>query len=73
MEIDRIESAAWMLLDVADYLRQRPHARPGDRPAHTALRVKIMRQLRQQEKAGDPLGIVAQAEQLLKGAEKQTA
>lgn len=73
MEIDRIESAAWMLLDVADYLRQQPKARPSDKPVCNALRVKIMRQLRQQEKAGDPLGIVAQAEQLLKGEAKLPA
>lgn len=56
---DIIESAAWLQLDVADFLRMPNPTTLSDKRGREALRRRISRQLDKQERAGDPLEIAA--------------
>ena len=56
--VEIIESAGWMQLDIADYLRLPDSRTPGDRRGRDALRRRIVKQLQNHERAGDPLKIV---------------
>ena len=64
--MDKIESAAWMLLDVAEYLGQPPAINPVDKRMRSVLVRKIMRQLAKEERNGDLLGLVANIRKLIK-------
>jgi len=57
--VERMESTAWLLLDVADYLRQPLGASPVDMRMRATLRSKIMTQLNREERAGDPLRVTS--------------
>jgi len=57
--VEMIESAGWLQLDIADYLRLPDSRTPGDRRGRDALRRRIVKQLQHHERAGDPLKIVA--------------
>jgi hypothetical protein len=54
-----MESTAWLLLDVADYLRQPAGVSPIDTRMRASLRSKIMTQLNREERAGDPLRVTS--------------
>ena len=64
-DMDKIESAAWLLLDVAEYLREPPAINPVDKRMRSTLASKIMRQLTQEERNGDLLGITATIRDLM--------
>ena len=69
VDIDAIESFAWLLLDVAEYLRQPPSPSPADKTIRTALRARIMRELRRHERTGDPLVLSEKIRELMIGAD----
>ena len=56
-QIEAIEAAGWLVLDLAEYLRELETNRPSIR-AKTAVKRKFRRELGRHEKAGDPLQIV---------------
>ena len=60
-----IESAASLLLDVADYLRQPEAPNPVEQVVRTRLRRKIYRQLQSQEEKGDPLQITETVREMM--------
>ncbi len=64
-QLDTIESAGFLLLDVVDMLRQEATNEPAERALQNGLRAKIKKQLRHQEKHGDPLQIVEMMQELL--------
>ena len=66
--IDAVEAAAWLQLDVADYLRLPKTAATNDRMGRDVLRRKITRQLANQEAVGDPLKIVSRLRKLMEPA-----
>lgn len=63
--VEMIESAGWLQLDVADYLRLPNSRTPGDRRGRDALRRRITKQLRHHERDGDPLEIVSKLRDLV--------
>ena len=63
-----IESAAWLQLDVADYLRLSQSDNQVERQGRDVLKRKVIRQLRQHEQEGDPLEIVTKIRPLLQTA-----
>lgn len=65
VDVDTIESAGWLLLDVGDYLREPVMHTPVEKAVRTALRSKIVRQLRKQEQVGDPLDVVGYVRDVL--------
>ncbi|MBH06448.1 MAG: hypothetical protein CMJ20_09020 [Phycisphaeraceae bacterium] len=65
IKLDGIESAGWLLLDVAEFLGQGPSLSTAEKSIHNALRTKISRQLRQQEREGDPLQLVSHVRDML--------
>ena len=65
VDVDAIESAGWLLLDVGDYLREPVMHTPVEKAVRTALRSKIVRQLRKQEQVGDPLDVVGYVRDML--------
>lgn len=68
-----LESAAWLQLDLADYLRMPRPMSIVDKRGREALRKRISRQLKQQEYAGDPLRVVATIRRFMVGTEPVTA
>ena len=72
VDVDVIESAAWLLLDVGDYLRGPALQNPVEKAVRSALRTKIVRQLRQQEQAGDPLDVVTNIRDMLAGERRRS-
>ena len=56
-QIEAIEAAGWLVLDLAEFLRELETRRPSVR-AKAATKRKFRRELGRQEKAGDPLQIV---------------
>ena len=60
VEVDpeTFELAAWLLLDVADYLRQPQTTSVTEKAMQAGLRRRINKQLTRQKQAGDPLDIV---------------
>ena len=64
-----IESAAWLQLDLADYLRMPRPMSIIDKQERESLRKRISRQLKQQENSGDPLHIAATIRHLMEGTE----
>jgi len=64
--LDTMETAAWLILDVVEYMRQETTTRL-DQNFRVGLRKKISRQLRQQEGKGDPMKIVNKISRLMDG------
>ena len=62
---DAVETAAWLMLDVADLLRQSKTSSMTERAIQTGLQSKINRQLTQLEHDGDPMVIVRRIRKLL--------
>ena len=69
-----IEKAGWLLLDLADYLRmsQKRSLTVVGKQECKSLKSKIARQIRQQERAGDPLAIVKNIHNLMGNSENKT-
>ncbi len=65
------DEAGWLLLDLADFLRmcQARSATVVDKQQRKTLNIRLARQLRQQEKAGDPFNLVKKVRDLMANAE----
>ena len=68
IDLDAIESAAWLLLDVTELLRESEPNTLSAKAIHSRLRSKINNQLRCCEEQGDPLEMVKKVRQMLEGA-----
>ena len=70
---DLTEKAGWLMLDLADYLRmcQNRSATVIDKQERKNLTSRIVRQLRLQERAGDPLAIVEKIRDLMANPDKK--
>jgi len=64
-DVEKVEQLGWLLLDVADYLRQPASSAPVEKRMRTVLRAKIITQLNRQERAGDPLRITPKIREFL--------
>ena len=64
-QIDTVESAGWLILDVVDLLRQNTTYNHAEKALQSNLRAKVAKALRRQERDGDPLNIVEMMQELL--------
>ncbi|MAE65498.1 MAG: hypothetical protein CMJ18_14605 [Phycisphaeraceae bacterium] len=60
-----MESAAWLLLDLADFMRQSKSSSVSEKAIQARLRTRINEQIRNQESTGDPLDLVETVRRLL--------
>ena len=68
---EQSEQAGWLLLDLADFVRmcQSRSATVVDKQQRKTLNTRLARQLRQQEKAGDPFNLVRKVRDLMAKAD----
>ncbi len=65
IELHAVESAAWLLLDLADFMRQSKSSSVSEKAIQARLRTRINEQIRNQESTGDPLDLVETVRRLL--------